>query len=102
MAQGPVKAKPKSNSGPGGASRGGHSGVTKKGPRNVPPKKAKLAKQAKVNKKLTGSLINDTERMLGARAGHLEMLGKSKGEKVKKEPLQKFRGKSKGKPGVDG
>ena len=91
MAQGPVKSKGKSK--PART----HPGVTKKGSRSIPPRKAALVRQAKLNKKLAGGLIADTEKMLGARAGHLEMLGKSK-DKVKKDPALKFRGKSKAVP----
>lgn len=94
MAQGPVKSKGKSK-----PARGPHThpGVTKKGSRAIRPKKASLVRQAKLNKKLAGSLIVDTEKMLGARAGHLEMLGGSK-ERAKKDPALKFKGKSKSVP----
>lgn len=54
------------------------SGVTKKGSRAVTPRKAKLLKQAKINKKYTGGLTARTEAMLGQRAGHLELLGQGR------------------------
>ncbi|EXJ88939.1 hypothetical protein A1O3_02003 [Capronia epimyces CBS 606.96] len=54
------------------------SAITKKGSRTITPKKAKLLKQAKLNKKLTAGLISKTEVMLGERAGHLELLGQGK------------------------
>ena len=103
MAQGPLKTKPKLKNNHQSTTS---SKITKKGSRTIAPKNAKLAKQAKVNKKLTGSLINDTEKMLGARAGHLEILGggrrKGLGGDVggvvkkgkKKGEGEKFRGKS--------
>lgn len=76
MAQGLLKkaAAPRTTTKPGSSSA--HSaGVTKKGSRTFTPKKAKLAKQAKLNKKFTSGLTAKTEAMLGARAGHLELLG---------------------------
>jgi hypothetical protein len=73
MAQGQIK---KSSKPP--ASKLPSSGVTKKGSRTITPKKAKLVKQAKLNKKFTAGLTAKTEAMLGARAGHLEMLGQGK------------------------
>ncbi|KAI1625551.1 hypothetical protein EDD37DRAFT_308336 [Exophiala viscosa] len=51
------------------------TGITKKGSRTFAPKKAKLVKQAKINKKYTAGLTAQTEAMLGERVGHLEMLG---------------------------
>ncbi|KAJ9603557.1 hypothetical protein H2200_011743 [Cladophialophora chaetospira] len=82
MAQGLVKkpSKPVSTKATSG-------GITKKGSRTITPKKAKLVKQAKLNKKFTAGLTAKTEAMLGARAGHLELLGqgKKKGDKKGKE-----------------
>jgi len=86
MAQGLVKKHSKPS-----ASKSAHSassGITKKGSRTVTPKKAKLIKQAKINKKFTAGLTAQTEKMLGERAGHLEMLG-----------LGKKKDAQKGKPG---
>lgn len=75
MAQGLVK-KPGN---PKPATKAGqNAGVTKKGSRTFTPKKAKLAKQAKMNKKFTSGLTAKTEAMLGARAGHLELLGQGR------------------------
>lgn len=88
MAQGLVK-KP-GNTKPA-TKAGQNAGVTKKGSRTFTPKKAKLAKQAKMNKKFTSGLTAKTEAMLGARAGHLELLGQGRkktstatGDKTKK------------------
>ncbi|KAK5061205.1 hypothetical protein LTR84_007747 [Exophiala bonariae] len=90
MAQGLLKNKKASASttSAGGGGGGKHttnhknasstSGVTKKGSRAVTPRKAKLLKQAKINKKYTGGLTARTEAMLGQRAGHLELLGQGR------------------------
>ncbi|KAL2430277.1 hypothetical protein ABEF95_003512 [Exophiala dermatitidis] len=72
MAQGQVKKPSKPT-----ASKPS-SGITKKGSRTITPKKAKLLKQAKLNKKFTAGLTAKTEAMLGERAGHLEMLGQGR------------------------
>jgi len=54
----------------------------KKGARTIAPKRASLVKQKKITKKHSAGLINKTERTLGEKAGHLEMLagGKKKGK----------------------
>lgn len=75
MAQGQIKkssvtAKP--------AARSNSAGVTKKHLGTKNPKKAKLIKAAKINRKFTSGLTAQTERMLGERAGHLEMIGKGR------------------------
>ncbi|OAL24286.1 hypothetical protein AYO20_10713 [Fonsecaea nubica] len=74
MAQGQIKKSSKSSS----TKLSTSGGITKKGSRTITPKKAKLLKQAKLNKKYTAGLTAKTEAMLGARAGHLEMLGQAK------------------------
>lgn len=55
-----------------------NAGVTKKGLGQKNPKKTKLIKAAKINKKFTAGLTAQTEKMLGERAGHLEMIGKGR------------------------
>ncbi|KIX00991.1 uncharacterized protein Z518_10057 [Rhinocladiella mackenziei CBS 650.93] len=70
MAQGQIKKPSKPTS-----SKSSSSKIAKKGSRTITPKKAKLLKQAKLNKKYTAGLTAKTEAMLGERAGHLEMLG---------------------------
>lgn len=75
MAQGQIKkaaapAKPSSRNRP--------SGVTKRGLGDKNPKKTKLIRAQKINKKFTSGLTAQTERMLGERAGHLELIGKGK------------------------
>ncbi|KAF3014034.1 hypothetical protein G7054_g14194 [Neopestalotiopsis clavispora] len=49
---------------------------TKKGARVLKPKKATGA--AKVQKKYSAGLAHKTEKLLGERAGHLEMIGKGR------------------------
>jgi hypothetical protein len=75
MAQGAIKPKPKSSSKTAKPSHSSRAGITKKGGRTVAPKKLNLIKAQKMTKKLSGGLTAQTEKMLGARAGHLEMLG---------------------------
>ncbi|KAL9625473.1 MAG: hypothetical protein Q9160_000536 [Pyrenula sp. 1 TL-2023] len=79
MAQGAIKAKvrPKPNSKPSRA----NSGITKKGPRFIAPRKAALLKQQKASRKMSAGLAARTEKMLGERAGHLEMLAGAKKER---------------------
>ncbi len=88
MAQGAVKAKPKPSKPTSHSSR---PGITKKGRRTVAPKKLSLIKAQKMTKKLSGGLTAQTEKMLGAKAGHLEMLG----EGGKKKASSKEGGKGK-------
>ncbi|KAJ5444218.1 UPF0390 protein [Penicillium daleae] len=47
---------------------------TKRGPRQIAPKKQSLIRQAKMTKKLTSGLVTKTERSLATKAGHLELL----------------------------
>ncbi|OCT52946.1 hypothetical protein CLCR_11050 [Cladophialophora carrionii] len=87
MAQGQLKkpSKPSksstSSSSSNSNSKATSGKITKKGSRTITPKKASLVRQAKLNKKFTAGLTAKTEAMLGARAGHLEMLGQGKGGK---------------------
>lgn len=84
MAQGLLKSKPKPSSTTHKKSTSTHhtsSGVTKKGALHFNPKNKKLAKQAKLNKKLTSGLTAQTERMLSEKAGHLELIGKGRDKK---------------------
>ncbi|EJT77602.1 hypothetical protein GGTG_02708 [Gaeumannomyces tritici R3-111a-1] len=50
----------------------------KKGARVTKPKKAKPTKADKLVKKYTSGLVNQTEKLLGERAGHLELIGKGR------------------------
>jgi hypothetical protein len=75
MAQGTIKTKSKPKSTTAKSSHSSRAGITKKGGRTVAPKKLNLIKAQKMTKKLSGGLTAQTEKMLGARAGHLEMLG---------------------------
>ena len=75
MAQGQIK---KSAAPAKSAPRSSTSGVTKRGLGTKKPKNTKLIKAAKINKKFTGGLTAQTEKMLGQRAGHLEMIGQGR------------------------
>ena len=67
-------------------------GSTQKGLGVKKSKKQNLIKAAKINKKFTSGLTAQTERMLGERAGHLEMIGKGR----KKDTTQPLHGKKGG------
>ncbi|KAF2110993.1 hypothetical protein BDV96DRAFT_500450 [Lophiotrema nucula] len=77
MAQGAIKksskAGPKRPSGP------------QRGARVIKPKKAKLISQQKIKKKHASGLTAQTEKMLGEKAGHLELLRGGKKEKKDKK-----------------
>lgn len=75
MAQGQIK---KSSASTKPAARSNTNGVTKKHLGTKKSKNPKLIKAAKINKKFTSGLTAQTERMLGERAGHLEMIGKGR------------------------
>lgn len=72
----------------------GSSGITKKGARSITPKKAQLRKNAELNRKFAAGLTAQTEKMLGERAGHLEML---KGRRKKSGDAGQKGGKQGGK-----
>ncbi|KAL2115789.1 hypothetical protein VTJ04DRAFT_10044 [Mycothermus thermophilus] len=88
MAQGAVKKTPKPGAlvGKGGKASGKQqakkSGVSK-------PKKTKSTAD-KLQKKFTAGLVAKTEKMLGERAGHLELIGKGR----KKGESKEFKGGS--------
>ena len=75
MAQGQIKkvAAPAKLS-----SRSSTAGVTKRGLGDKKPKKTKLIRAQKINRKFTSGLTAQTERMLGEKAGHLELIGKGR------------------------
>lgn len=83
MAQGAVKSKSKAK--PSSTSSQTPRRITKKGSRFIAPKKVTLAKQQKASKKLSAGLIAKTEKMLGERAGHLELLTGGKKERKKND-----------------
>ena len=95
MAQGQIK-KPSAKSAPKPSS----SEVTKKGLGPAASRKQKLQKQMKMNKKLTSGLTAQTEKMLGEKAGYLEMIGK--GRNKSGGVAGKDDGKNKGKGGKKG
>lgn len=71
MAQGLVKSKPAK-----AAAKPNNTGKTKKGARVAKSKKASSAD--KIQKKFAAGIVAKTERLLGERAGHLEMIGKGR------------------------
>ncbi|KAF7510043.1 hypothetical protein GJ744_007147 [Endocarpon pusillum] len=79
MAQGTVKAKSSKPSKPSRTSS--KNGITKKGARTIAPKKTFLVKQQKMTKSFSAGLTAKTEKMLGEKVGHLEMLGVGKKKK---------------------
>ena len=84
MAQGAVKksAKP--------ATAGKSKQQAKKGARVAKPKKSKTSSADKMQKKYAAGLVSKTEKLLGERAGHLELIGK--GKKADKTDPQKQKG----------
>lgn len=50
-------------------------------------KKSKTTKADKLQKKYTAGMVEKTEKLLGERAGHLELIGK--GKKAKKDEKHK-------------
>ncbi|KAH7633076.1 hypothetical protein B0T09DRAFT_380558 [Sordaria sp. MPI-SDFR-AT-0083] len=60
--------------------------------------KKNKTKADKVQKKFTAGMVAKTEKMLGARAGHLELIGKGK----KEENKEKFKGGTRNGNGQEG
>lgn len=79
MAQGAVKSKAK----PALPSKS-------KATKGAKVKKPKSTKADKLQKKYTSGLVAKTEKLLGERAGHLELIGKGK----KAKPDEKHKGGS--------
>jgi hypothetical protein len=73
MAQGEIKKKSR----PATAAKGKHQQTKGRVAKPQKPKKAKTTAD-KMRKKLTSGLVAQTEKMLGERAGHLELIGKGK------------------------
>ncbi|KAI0100130.1 hypothetical protein GGR51DRAFT_533182 [Nemania sp. FL0031] len=93
MAQG----APKKTSRPAATARANKPQPTKKGARVAKAKKGKGSSAAdKLQRKLAAGITNKTERLLGERAGHLELIGpgkKARGTKdseAKKGGTRKF------------
>lgn len=76
MAQGAVKSKAK----PALATK-------PKATKGAKVKKQKSTKADKLQKRYTAGLVSKTEKLLGERAGHLELIGK--GKKAKKDEKHK-------------
>lgn len=80
MAQGAGQKVPKANAAKK-ATGGGHKQAHAKKPSSgimKPQKKHNKTTADKLTKKYTGGMVAKTELMLGARAGHLEMIGKGR------------------------
>lgn len=75
MAQGAIKQKA-----PAAKPSKPNPSKTKKGARVAKPKKASSAD--KIQKKYSSGLVAKTEKLLGERAGHLEMIGKGRDRTV--------------------
>lgn len=75
MAQGAIKQKAKPVS------------AKPKPTKGAKVKKQKSTKADKLKKKYTAGMVSQTEKLLGERAGHLELIGK--GKKAKKEEKHK-------------
>ncbi|KAM0808667.1 hypothetical protein AB5N19_09010 [Seiridium cardinale] len=65
------------------------TGKTKKGARVAKPKKATSAD--KITKKYSAGLVHKTEKLLGERAGHLEMVGKGRDRSGAKKEAEDVR-----------
>ncbi|KAL2264834.1 hypothetical protein VTJ83DRAFT_7344 [Remersonia thermophila] len=90
MAQGAVKKTPKPALGGKGGKAASKQQAKKSGVTKV--KKSKTTAD-KLQKKFTAGLVERTEKMLGERAGHLELIGKGRkkgGEKEFKGGSRKF------------
>ncbi|EPE27794.1 hypothetical protein GLAREA_04585 [Glarea lozoyensis ATCC 20868] len=93
MAQGTIKAGKKSTA-PTVKGSGGRKTVLgpKKGARTIAPRKAGLVRNAKMTKKHSAGLTAMTERTLGAKAGHLELI--KGGKKNQDAPVKGKDGKT--------
>ncbi|KAI0456953.1 hypothetical protein F5B21DRAFT_466332 [Xylaria acuta] len=94
MAQGAPK-KSGSKSASAGRANKPQPPKTKKGARVVKSKKGSAAD--KLQRKLAAGITNKTERLLGERAGHLELIGpgkKARGENNNKDAKAKAKGGS--------
>ncbi|RFU28522.1 hypothetical protein B7463_g7818, partial [Scytalidium lignicola] len=103
MAQGTIKSKKLTTATAKSSGRRENVLGPKKGARTIKPRKATLVQNAKMTKKHSAGLTALTERTLGAKAGHLELLrggkkknggadknGKDKGLDVQKGGSKKF------------
>ncbi|KAG0647026.1 non sense mediated decay [Hyphodiscus hymeniophilus] len=100
MAQGAIKTRPAA--GTAKSARRQNAPGAKKGARTIAPRKAALVKNGKITKKYSAGLTAMTERTLGAKAGHLELLKGGKknkdakdGKDAKGKPVEVRKGGSK-------
>jgi Protein of unknown function (DUF2462) len=92
MTQGVLKSKPSKVTTP---SHSFKHGIAKKGARTIAPKNVTLMKQKNMTKKFSAGLTAKTEKMLGAKVGHLELLEggkKRKGGESTKDKVQNKKG----------
>lgn len=85
MAQGSVKKN--ATPGPGKANK------TAKKNAIIKPKKRGKSTGDKLQKKLSSGMVAKTEKLLAERAGHLELLGKSKKAETKKKAAEETKQK---------
>ncbi|KAI1211563.1 uncharacterized protein F4807DRAFT_458457 [Annulohypoxylon truncatum] len=89
MAQGAIKSK-KSSAAPASAGRKAKPQPPKKGARVTKAKKASAAD--KMQKKFAAGMVAKTEKLLGERAGHLELIGKGRLKGAEKDGVDKKKG----------
>ncbi|KAI1177151.1 hypothetical protein F4777DRAFT_577205 [Nemania sp. FL0916] len=95
MAQGAVKKTSKATS--TSTSRANKPQPPKKGARITKAKKGKGSSAAdKLQRRLAAGITAKTERLLGERAGHLELIGPGKKARMNKDGKGKDEGKAKG------
>ncbi|KAI0838769.1 hypothetical protein F5Y06DRAFT_267822 [Hypoxylon sp. FL0890] len=94
MAQGTFKAKKPTTTASSSTGRKAKPQPPKKGARVAKAKKASAAD--KMQKKFAAGLVAKTEKLLGERAGHLELIGKGRLKGADKEKEKKEGEKAKG------
>lgn len=99
MAQGSAIKKPsapKASSKPSGNARKAQPQQPKKGARVIKPKSSKGGKASadKMMRRLNAGLTAKTEKILGERAGHLELIGAGRDRSANAKKKQKETGKS--------
>ncbi|KAL3424550.1 hypothetical protein PVAG01_03831 [Phlyctema vagabunda] len=102
MAQGTIKSKKLSTATAKSSNRTTSVLGPKKGLRTIAPRKTVLVRNAKMTKKHSAGLTAMTERTLGAKAGHLELLKGGKknkdakdGKDAKGQPVEAKKGGTK-------
>ncbi|KAI0885765.1 uncharacterized protein GGS22DRAFT_188051 [Annulohypoxylon maeteangense] len=91
MAQGAIKPR-KASAAPASAGRKAKPQPSKKGTRVTKAKKGSAAD--KMQKKFAAGMVAKTEKLLGERAGHLELIGKGRLKGADKDEAAKKKGGS--------